>query len=792
MNLLNNFLNKCFTTFKKHPYVFGSLLLFLITFLAFGTTLGLYVWQDDHAVMFKLQHLAESAGHFGTGIYDKSSIYRGVMVPLAPIYWMFGNNPQAFYFFGILGYFLATLAVFFFAQTLFQNRRLAFATATIFASGYIGAESMWRIFNSLHTSNAIIATCLTLGFFKKFIDLRKINLFKSLIYYLLSIALFFYAVETGYVRTHGLILSLLALELFWDFHPIFSFLRMIPFVKIFADYFLGVSSSSELTNLIQRVVIDKELVLTQYFFKNLEYIFIPSTYYFPVSIFMIILLIILTKFKDRILFYSIIFAVVSFLVYYIHSPTILLESNQRYLTISLIGFSLFIPQLLDKITRKQKKFFYVILAIVITHIILTNIDTLNLIKTQSNPTRNFYQVLKKEVPKIEKRAVFYFDVKQEKESLNRFAGFFGVGSMPNETAIAWQYGVDRYDLKIVNNFTEILAFDNFYTFYYSLETGLINTTPGTRNALSGTKNKRQIFNIQNINEPFSSPIKIDFRIYAEIDQSKITFKEDDINDINTYLDYLTSKDSYYEIASISAGSEWKYQEIKYIKDQDNTTTWKGQRTNWHQHPVEEVIINLGEIKTVSAAKLTHKYVNSTPKDYTYSCSQNEKNWVKLGNFSFTPHQESGYVLNKFDSSECKFIKLDITGTNGDDSPQIAELEIIEDAYKDIDFEKVDQIAADPFAFINSPKTQQVVLNFINSNGIPSNLCYLTDKSNQPYCIDFKATLNVELDYSIIIPPNGTKLASIYFVFPSNIKYELKNFFIKHLTYDELIAENYVK
>src|SRR3990167_6061786 len=110
-----------------------ALLIFLVVLAAYWQTLLMYVWQDDHAAMFKLQNVAQSAGHFGTGIYDPSSSYRGVIALLYPIYYFFGTNPLAFYIGGLLAYFLASLAVYFLAQAILKNEKIALAGALIFA-----------------------------------------------------------------------------------------------------------------------------------------------------------------------------------------------------------------------------------------------------------------------------------------------------------------------------------------------------------------------------------------------------------------------------------------------------------------------------------------------------------------------------------------------------------------------------------------------------------------------------------------------------------------------------------
>lgn len=447
------------------------ILLFSVVILAYWQTMFFFVWQDDHGVMFKLQHPDESAGQFGTGIYDRSSAYRGIIPLLLPIYKLFGPDIPVFYSAGIVAYFGAAIAVYILIRQLTKNENIAFSGSLIFASGYIGAESLWRIFNSIHTSHTIIALSLTLILYKKFIE-KKILLQKLLIY-ILTIFLFAYTIDTGFVRAHGFIFAIVGLEMLWNFHPLFSLLRLSPFLVLFYRFYI---ESNTVTN---EITFDFGLFPIP--FQNLHNMFIPSLLQVPLWIFTLLLILILLKFKDKMLWFGLILMIGSFVVYFIHTPTQVFPSLHRYFLISAVGSSIFISTCIANIYQKK----YLFLAtgfIVLVHLILLNIEHYGFIKNRSMPAKDFYQTLKKEITKIPVGSLLHFEVENTLKDKHIFENaIFGVGSMPNSTAIAWQYNIDRYDFYLAFNALEASSVikshnippEKVYTFYYSLDSGLI-------------------------------------------------------------------------------------------------------------------------------------------------------------------------------------------------------------------------------------------------------------------------------------------------------------------------------
>lgn len=456
------------------------ILIFSVVILAYWQTMFFFVWQDDHAVMFKLQHPIESAGQFGTGIYDRSSSYRGVISLLLPIYNLFGTNTVIFYSIGMIVYFVAALSVYFLIRQLTKNKNIAFSGSLIFASGYVGAESLWRIFNSIHTSHTIIALCLTLILYKKFID-QKI-LFKKLLIYILTIFLFSFTIDTGFVRAHGFIFAVVGLEMLWNFHPLFSLVRLLPFLVIFYRFYIeSNTAASEITSVLAEMYNEQNLGVFLIPFKNLHNMFIPSLWQIPLWLFTFLLILILIKLKNKVLWFSLILMIGSYVVFFIHTPTQVFPSLHRYFLIAAVGSAIFISTCVANIYQKK----YLFLAtgfIVLMHIILLNLEHYGFIKDRSMPARDFYQTLKKEMPQIPIGSLLYFKVKNELRDKNTFENaIFGVGSMPNSTAIAWQYNIDRYGFYLAFNALEASSVikshnippEKVYTFYYSLDSGLI-------------------------------------------------------------------------------------------------------------------------------------------------------------------------------------------------------------------------------------------------------------------------------------------------------------------------------
>lgn len=768
----------------------------MVVFLAYWQTLRMHVWQDDHAVMFKLQNVAESAGHFGTGIYDRSSSYRGVIALLYPIYLAFGTNTTAFYLAGLIAYFFAALSVYFLIKTISRNETVSYAGALIFTSGYIGAETLWRIFNSIHTSLTIAAICMAGVAYKKFIDGGKEVFGRKVIYYLASLILFIYAMETGFVRSHGIIFLIAGLELLWNFNFIGSLVRVSPFVYSYYLYYVaGSSSGYELKDLLNTIFVQQNFDLLFIPLRNLENIVLPSLWRVPLWVFVVGLILFFYRLRKirKMLFYCIIFMLANYAVYFVHTPSQVFSSIHRYFSVPSVGSAFFIALILAELLRNQRNFYFAAGFVVITHIVMVNQEHSKFIRTITIPSKEFFAVIKREISEIPKGAIFYFDVKDNPESLSEFGNFFGVGSMPNTTAIAWQYGIDRNDLYLAATFEEAIGIldskgnsdGNFYTFYYDSASGLVNTSSITKEGLSGDNKEVSISDAKNIDLVYTSPLKLGLNIKVEIDKGRVEFGKLRVSDLKKYLDYIRSKRSFYTQARTEVTSHWENQGAENLIDEDMETSWVGDRLAWHENRKEQVIVNLSATRNVGAVKLSHRYRNSTPARYTYSCSLDKENWLSLGEFFYTPLKETDFTKDVFTSTDCRFVKMEIEGTFGNDSPRISEIEIIESNFSNIDLNMAEEVENDPFSHLSSSQDLMDVLEFVNKEGITSKLCYFTNKSDKPYCYDFQLFIHSLQTYFFTIPPNGTILKSIEINVPGGVIYKVGRPSMSYLSYAEL-------
>lgn len=158
--------------------------------------------------MFKLQHPEETMGSFGAGLLG-SGAYRYLAVPFYPLFQIFGLNPIPYFIGAIILYFIATLIFWRAAVYISQNGTIGFIAALIFASGFMGSATFYRIINSYQTTFGFIFTTLTLWVWAKYLYKRKWY------FYLTALALFVWTIETVFIRSHGVIFGVLALDLFY-------------------------------------------------------------------------------------------------------------------------------------------------------------------------------------------------------------------------------------------------------------------------------------------------------------------------------------------------------------------------------------------------------------------------------------------------------------------------------------------------------------------------------------------------------------------------------------------------
>src|SRR3989344_4308732 len=465
---------------------------------------------------------------------------------------------------------------------------------------------------------------------------------------------------------------------FLHYNPAFVFylnitkssLRMAPFlIGYLFNYvfstgnYLSLTGNTGNTSLIQsfiRVVfIDRNFTYLLTPFQTLENIFIPDKFNLPLWIFIVILSGVLIWKKNKILLYSLIFTVSNFLVYFLYYPQGVQQTAHRYLNPSFVGSSIFLSSLMYFLFQRKYKYLYFLLVGFVVVFNLTQVRGYqeSLVLGISQPSRKFWESLKSQIPSLPKGSALYFDIKNEGSSKPAYVNAITVGAMPGLVSFATHYDLNQKELFLPETFDELLELlhknkvstNNFYTFFYSLDTGIVNTTETTRNALFSNPSKFLIKDLSNVNIKHTSPAILDFTLSVKLDFQEPELREASSGILMQYLPYLSSKQNFYKTATFTASSQAKY---------------------------------------------------------TDECSQDGEKWGNPVNFEKKVDKVTTYV-DKFSETLCQFIKLRIYDTVLHDSPQISEMVVLENNFEDLNLELADKGNKNPFLYAASPDQREL-------------------------------------------------------------------------------------
>lgn len=506
---------------------FILILLLFISLIAYGQTLFMYFWIDDNALIYKLQHLDQSLGFWGKGAIGQGP-YRHIVNQFVPFYPIFKTNPAPYYAVGLLLYFLTSLVVYFFSISLTKNKSIAFIAAAIFTSGYVGSESIFGITNSWQTTRGIILALFTFWLYYEYLKSKK------LIFYILSIILFFFSLDTVYIRAHGLIIALFFFDIIFspvliNFKSLWGlFIRQIAFVLIHYNIYLtggGYALSFGIWTLFKDIFDDGKYYLLFIPFEDLGNLFFPSvisekidliiSQYInlpkKISTFAVLLSLVIiflttylvAKFRKNqklltnVLLFSFIWAVANFVVFYLKETNHSLWTTHRYFSYSFALVSLFhasaiyLTSQLIRVFNKSYVKTMLTSIIVITYLALGIVQQYQFNKERNFPAKNFFNTFKQSLPQIPKGAYLYFDIKNDNKIKKEFGSFFGGMFSEGANLAIYSEGIDYMnDFIFTYKFEDVLkaledkrvSLRNVFTFYYG-DKGLIDTTADVRKLL---------------------------------------------------------------------------------------------------------------------------------------------------------------------------------------------------------------------------------------------------------------------------------------------------------------------
>lgn len=866
---------------------FHIILFLVIIFLSFGLSTQFSLWQDDNALIFKLQHIEDSAGFFGPGILGLGA-YRYIALPYYPIYQLFGLNLIIFYIWALFFYFLVTLVIYFFAQKVTGNRLLAVSSAAIFAAGFIGSDGILRLFNSIQTSYSVI---LALGVF---FFLYRLSISKKFIDYLLANLFFFLSLEFSSIRTQYLLFPIIIFWILFFFVGkkkteivktslwLISFIMIYyslllanpdPRIKVVEEFISGILSGQlvythsfwgtlgnmviiepisqlffdlvgfvsldysnkllvleaiflVIANILINLILKKEKFLIKLFFHFLTGIWLIAILIFfhdsqlifrhslkedTISIFasfigglfliIISCLIIIILKKDmkfaKYLIFLLSWLLFNILAYATYLPFSPLSTINRYLVHSLAAFSLFLPIIFYSFLKNHLLYKVVIILIVLISILFSINYQYQFLMQMSNYTKNFYRDLKGYVPEIKKGSVFYFDIADDEKSQQQFRDFFSVASMPDSTAIAVRYGVDRYDLFLTSNFEEFVetiiknetSSNLVFSFFYK-DGQLLNTSEITRqNLFNG--DEKVVVDLQLDNSQISSVTPMILHFTASFSPN-IGLKEKCPSELSSdqkklLFGYLLSKKIFQEEVKVTASSQEKNLGVQFLIDGELETRWRGSRGWWHENEKEELVLDLGRTKLIGQLLWINGYANSTPIHYRIGVSVDQINWQEVKRVTAGGKKENNLlVIDNFVPAPTRFIKVVIEKTFDNDSPAISEIEAVEENFINIDKTKIRKIAEGLYC----PKNLEELADlnrFINKVGIEGIVSWQTDKSLDNI-VRFKLKADgSEEKYQIFLPSGGTKINNLKIEsFPLNFKIFLTRIRIVYPIKEELM------
>lgn len=749
--------------------------LFAITLIAYGQTLRMFFWIDDFALIYKLQRVEEAIGYWGRGVIGEGP-YRHIIDQFVPFYPIFGTNPEGYFAIGILLYFLASVTLYYFVRLVTKNKLIAFASASIFAAGYIGSESMFGITNSWQTPRGIIMALITFILYYKFIKSR------NFVFYILSVVLFFFSLDTVFVRAHGLIFAIIAFDiLFWPvklkISPIAKlFLRQLPFAFIYYHIYLSSLSYAQefgILKLLEEIFIKGKYFLTTFFVQDIGNLFIPDPFtayvdkmgisigsilagmlFIGVFLFLILRNLKTSPLLIRFLVFSAVFITANFIVFYAREPEHTLWSTHRYFSYPFVGLAIFWGTGLSlalQSLNKQKLFLPLAGLIVTTYLVLGWNYQSSFNEKRSIPTRNFYDSFRTAIPGIPKGAIIYFDTSNDTNVKNEFNSFFG-GMLPERANLTiFSTGINYPEWTLSYDFEEVHTLlkengdlNNLYTFYYG-EEGLVDTTPKVHELLTTGKTIEldSVFteppNVE-ISLPQDTPsyVPATFEFSMKvIPKSFLDLREDDsaifsLGEKALILSYLSSQNNFQKFAKVASGSFWKDQEPKYASDGRLDTAWRGHRGFWNEisrgntNNIEFLSIDLGEVKNIGQMRWVSGQKPLLPTHYRILASFGGRDWKLVKDVINRDSKPEGTVIvDSFEGREARYIKLEILETYGDDGPEIAELEVVETRFVDLDRAAIERVRENPFGGVKNILEYQMALSYVRNNA-KSRLYFMSD------------------------------------------------------------------
>ncbi len=485
----------------------------------------------------------------------------------------------------------------------------------------------------------------------------------------------------------------------------------------------------------------------------------------------------------------------------------------RYLTIAFLPFSILVVLLLFVIASKPEKFklfnkriaiIITVLLIVLSYSLLSREYEREVIKERSNPAKSFFIELKNYLPQVSNSSynVFYFDRASYYPISTRFGNVLLSAAMSNSVNLAVPYGIDKESIKIVDTFDQFLRFViyppegktiKYYTFYNN-EKGLHETTKQVFALLKNgsytkipndqihyTKNKeyssidietKEISSLTPLNVKIS--LKATPRDYSSFSFPYLGTADESIKDFyekNNFqkteiYKYLLSREKYYQTVSVDVESIHigKQNPASYLIDEKNETIWLSDQSRWEVNIKPWIKIGLSENRNVGRI-IWQELPTRLIEKFTISTSIDGKSWNKVDNVAKKniPSDETLKIVD-FDSVEARYVLINIDELSyGSPGPGLAEIEVVEDEFKNINLESALRISNSPFEYIKDSKELSEAYDYLRQNAklLVKSQTNRDDPNSNFLLFELPIFLDGKLhEYEFELPPGGTELKTV--------------------------------
>lgn len=555
------------------------------------------------------------------------------------------------------------------------------------------------------------------------------------------------------------------------------------------------------------VFVSKDLFVSPLLTPTIEQNFIATL---GGSLLLIAFVVFISLKKQKNLFlFLILWALLNVAVYSAYNPTFQYGTVERYMTHSFVAltgiFGVIFLTLPKTIIGSVAKVVIVMLGVgnLIAAVLYQN----TILHTRSFPAREFYEQLRTLRPSIEKGDVLYFDVAHDQQRYYNDA--ISTAMMPETTAFAWRYGIDRYDIKLTTDFNELediiekenIQIESVNTFWYSKD-GLVDTTPYFLDFADGVggvdftviahfpitsetsfKNGQYgtIWSFPDLEIDFnkgvrsSVPLMLEMNIVANSlegngkypltwNLASLTNGQrefwNDTNLRNMALEYGKEKEALLLKSKYKVASEWQNNRVKNLKDDDIESLWQSERTGWGRE-FTFIEVELPKIVEVNRVVWINGFSHNTPTKYRIEVSDDGINWhnvKEVNDFNRIDNRVPQVI--SFEPTTAQFVRMVLLETLNGDSPVVAEFWVVPSKFSNLDITLAEEFLKNPMALVPNSLEFSNTLSIMERKG-SAQIFWESDKKD-----GWQTTKNAEFDlyydgiprvYKVGIPAGGSKI-----------------------------------